>query len=222
MTRVFQAGLAKTLTFNFWRRFLQLQLGLMIFGLAIAVMRKAGIGLDPWSVFHVGLSEQTGLSFGRITQLIGLVLLGVEFLLFGIRPGLGTILNMLLVGPWVDFYYAQAWLPEAQGLLWGIAQFMLGVMGVGLASGLYIAARFGAGPRDGFVLGLAERIKQSIRVTRGGLELTVLVLGYLLGGPPGLGTVLFALTVGQFMQFFLWLFRYKKPASKKPMPQAAD
>lgn len=197
---------------SFWRRFLQLNSGLMIFGLAISLMLKAGIGLDPWSVFHEGMSKQTGLSFGRITQLVGLLLIVLSYLLLRSKPGLGTALNMLLVGPWVDFYRLQPWIPEAQGWLWGISQFMVGVILIGLASGLYIAANFGAGPRDGFVLGLALRLKRSIRLSRAGLELLVLTAGFSLGGPPGLGTVLFALTVGVFMQFFLRLFRYQASA----------
>lgn len=194
---------------GFWRRLLQLNLGLMLFGLGIALMLKAGIGLDPWSVFHEGLANQTGLSFGRVTQLTGVLLIALSFALLRVKPGLATVLNMLLVGPWVDFYRAQAWLPTAEGWLWGVLQFMAGVVLVGLASGLYIAARFGAGPRDGFVLGLSLRLRLSVRLTRSGLELLVLVSGFLLGGPLGLGTVLFAITVGYFMQRSLRLFRYQ-------------
>lgn len=197
------------MTSNLWLRLLQLNLGLMLFGLGIALMLKAGIGLDPWSVFHEGLANQTGLSFGRVTQLTGVLLIALSFALLRVKPGLATVLNMLLVGPWVDFYRAQAWLPTAEGWLWGICQFMAGVVLVGLASGLYIAARFGAGPRDGFVLGLSLRLGLSVRLTRSGLELLVLVSGFLLGGPLGLGTALFAITVGYFMQRSLRLFRYQ-------------
>jgi uncharacterized membrane protein YczE len=206
---------------GFWRRLLQLNLGLMLFGLGIAVMLKAGIGLDPWSVFHEGLANQTGLSFGRVTQLTGVLLIALSFALLRVKPGLATVLNMLLVGPWVDFYRAQAWLPTAEGWLWGVLQFMAGVVLVGLASGLYIAARFGAGPRDGFVLGLSLKLGLSVRLTRSGLELLVLVSGFLLGGPLGLGTVLFAVTVGYFMQRSLRLFRYQHGPSV-PTASPAD
>lgn len=200
------------LKLDFWRRLVQLNLGLMLFGFGIALMLKAGIGLDPWSVFHEGLALQTGLSFGRITQFTGILLIVLSVALLRVKPGLATVLNMLLVGPWVDFYRAQAWLPSAEGWLWGVVQFMVGVVLVGLASGLYIAAHFGAGPRDGFMLGLSLKLGLSVRLTRSGLELLVLVSGFLLGGPLGLGTVLFALTVGYFMQRSLRLFRYRSSA----------
>ena len=209
MTRIFRAR-SRLASLSFWRRVLQLNLGLMLFGLAIALMLGAGIGLDPWSSFHQGLSEKTGLSFGRVTQLIGLLLVAVSYFVLHVRMGLGTVLNMLLVGPWVDFFRVQPFVPHAQGYAWGTGQFMLGVLLLGLSSGLYITARFGAGPRDSFVLGLSSYVKRSIRVTRSGIELGVLTLGFLLGGSLGLGTVLFAVTVGAAMQFFLRLFRYEE------------
>lgn len=199
-------------TFNFWQRFLQLNLGLMVFGIAISLMLRANIGLDPWSVLHQGLSDLTGLSFGRITQLIGLALVGVNFWILHLRPGLGTLFNMLLVGFWVDTFEVQAWLPlVAEGSwLWGVGVFTSGVLLMGLASGLYIGARFGAGPRDDFVLGSALKLGRSVRLTRSSLELSVLALGFLAGGSLGLGTVMFALLIGPTMQFFLWLFRYDR------------
>lgn len=184
----------------------------MLFGLGIALMLRAEIGLDPWSVFHEGLSLRTGLSFGRVTQLVGVALILVAYGFLRVQPGLGTLMNMLLVGPWVNLFRGQAWLPLAEGWIWGAAQFLLGTFLVGLASGLYIAARFGAGPRDGFVLGLAQRLGISVRASRLALELTVLTTGFALGGPPGLGTVLFALSIGYFMQLSLALFRYRHAA----------
>jgi uncharacterized membrane protein YczE len=215
-------GLTRTRSLDFWKRFFLLNVGLMCYGLAIALMLHAGIGLDPWSVFHVGLSKLSGLTYGEVSVLVGAAILGLSYLLFRSIPGLGTICNMLLIGPWVDFYNAKPWLPTAHGLAWGTGQFMVGVVLLGMASGLYISVRFGAGPRDGFVLGIAKTLRLSIRVSRGGLELSVLIVGFLLGGPPGLGTVLFALTVGIFMQFFLRLFGYHQPVETAASPQAAD
>ena len=218
--------LAATLTtVSFWRRFVQLNLGLLVFGLAISLMLRAHIGLDPWSALHEGLSERTGLPFGRVTQLVGLAIIVFSFFVLHQRPGLGTALNMLLVGPWIDFFEAQRWLPEVRGGTWGwgVALFVIGIVLTGLAIGLYITARFGAGPRDDLVLGSALKLGQSIRLTRGALELFVLILGFLLGGSVGVGTVLFALLIGPVMQFFLQVFHYEPPAVKPiPVPNTGD
>ncbi len=191
----------------------------MVFGLSISLMLRAHIGLDPWSALHEGLSERTGLPFGRVTQLVGLLLIVFSFFVLRQRPGFGTALNMLLVGPWIDFFEAQRWLPSIPEGTWlaGIGIFVLGIILTGLAIGLYITAQFGAGPRDDLVLGSALKLGRSIRLTRGALEFTVLAAGFLLGGSVGVGTVLFALFIGPVMQFFLRLFRYEP----KPKPDVA-
>lgn len=197
----------------FWGRVLQFNLGLMLMGLGLALLLQAGIGLGPWAVFHEGLSLVSGLSFGRILQLVGVAVLGLSWWWTGERPGPGTFVNMLLVGPWVDLFAAQAWLPTAEGVAWGVAQFTAGTAIVGLASGLYITADLGAGPRDGFVLGLSRILRLSIRRSRGLLEFTVLVVGFLLGGAVGAGTVLFALSIGPIMQFAVRLFETGQEAT---------
>ncbi len=190
----------------------------MTFGVAISLLLRANLGLDPWSVLHEGLSELTGLSFGRTTQVVGLALIILNFFVLHLRPGLGTALNMLLVGPWIDFFETQRWLPTvpvgAWG--WGVVTFVTGTVLMGLAIGLYITARFGAGPRDDLVLGSALRLRRSVRVTRGGLEVSVLAAGFLLGGRVGLGTVLFAVLIGPVMQFFLHLFHYEQLLAATP------
>ncbi len=192
---------------RFWRRLVQLNLGLAGLALGIALVLTANIGLGPWPVFHEGVSLRSGLSFGRVMQLTGLLVIVLGYLLSGIKPGLGTLLNMVLVGLWVDLFTAQGWFPVANELLWGTAQCLLGIVLVGLSSGLYITAGFGAGPRDGLVLGLSRTLKLSVRKVRALLELSVLVTGFLLGGSVGLGTVLFALFIGPLMQFALRLFK---------------
>ena len=212
------------ITADFWRRFCQLNLGLMVFGVAISLMLRADIGLDPWSVLHQGLSDLTGLSFGRVTQLIGLLLIAYNFAALQLRPGLGTALNMLLVGPWINFFEAQPWLPTAAAGAWGagLAIFLLGTVLCGLAIGLYLTARFGAGPRDDLVLGSALKLGRSVRLTRGGLEFAVLTGGFVLGGTVGLGTVLFAVLIGPVMQFFLWVFHYERSPLAEVVARAAS
>lgn len=200
-------------------RYPQLVLGLALTGLALALMLEAGVGMGPWGVLHAGLAEVTGLSFGRVVQLLGIVIVGAAWGLFGVRPGPGTVVNMLLVGPFVDLFRAQPWLPQPEAPLLGIAQFVVAVGLIGFGSGMYITARTGAGPRDGFVLGAATRLGRSVRRVRTVLELVVLALGVLLGGPLGLGTVLFAVLVGPSMQASLRLFRYRPVA---PAPAATD
>lgn len=191
---------------SFWQRLVQLNLGLMALGLGIALMLEANIGNGPWTVFHQGAALLAGLSIGRMMQLVGLAVLGLSMLLAHTRPGVGTVLNMLLVGPWVDAFRALPFFPRADAWWWGVPEFLLGTALAGLATGLYITARLGEGPRDGFVLGLARVLRVGVRTARTGLELTVLLSGWLMGGSVGLGTVLFALLIGPLMQFFLRLF----------------
>ena len=193
------------------RRFIQLQLGLCLFGLGITLMLGANIGLDPWSAFHQGLSTHSGLTFGRVTQLIGLALIVISYMAFRERPGLGTVFNMGVIGPWVDLFRDQPWCPEATDWLVGTAQFLGGMVLMGFAVGLYIAAQLGAGPRDGFVLGMARRSGKSVRFVRVAMEAIVLVGGWVLGAPIGAGTVIFALGMGPLMQTFLRVFGMLKP-----------
>jgi uncharacterized membrane protein YczE len=198
-------------TASWWRQFAQLQLGLLLFGVGIALLLEAHIGLDPWSCLHEGLSIRTGQSFGRMAQSVGLVFIVASWAGLRVAPGVGTVFNMAVIGPWVDLFRAQPFWPRWDGGLPGTAQFLVGLLVMGTASGLYIGARLGAGPRDSFVLGLSRRLGASIRVVRIFLELCVLGCGFLLGGPVGLGTVLFALLMGPLMQLSLRLFRFELP-----------
>jgi len=190
----------------FWHHMARLQLGLFLFGLAVALMLAADIGLDPWSALHQALSLRSGLSFGRVTQGVGLLLIVFNGLVLGVRPGVATVFNMLVIGPWVDLLRVQAWFPDAIGGGIGVVQFLCAILVMGLASAVYIGARLGAGPRDGLSLGLSRRVKRTLRLTRNGIELTVLALAALLGGSIGLGTLIFAVLMGPTMQASLRLF----------------
>ena len=189
-----------------WRTFPLLMLGLALFGLGISLIRRAGLGLDPWSAFHQGLTNHLPISFGVANVLSGLAILVVGVIAFRQRVDWGTLANMVLVGLWVDVFYPI--IPEARsfGLSAELASLLAGILVIGLASGMYISSRWGAGPRDGFVLTVAARTGRSVRLLRTALELTVLSMGVLMGAPAGAGTVLFALLIGPAMQAGLKLF----------------
>ncbi len=164
-------------------------------------MVRADLGLSPWMVFHQGVSVRSSLSIGTVTVLTGL---GVLLLWIPLRErwGVGTVLNVLVIGPVLDATLRI--LPESEGIAaWG---FMVGgVIVVGLGSGLYIGAAMGPGPRDGVMTGLARR-GISVRTARTTLEVAVLGVGWLLGGSVGAGTLAFALGIGPSVQYFLHRF----------------
>jgi len=195
----------------FWGRVVQFVLGLMGLGLGIATMLEAGVGVGPWAVFHDGIARVTPLTFGQALMVVGVAVLGLAWLWTGERPGPGTFVNMAVVGPSVDLFRASGWLPAQEALAPGIVQALIGVAILGLASGVYITVRFGAGPRDAFVLGLSRRAGWSVRRTRTTVELVVLAIGVALGGSAGLGTLLFAVTIGPSMQTSIRLFRVLRP-----------
>ncbi|MGY6500907.1 MAG: membrane protein YczE [Acidimicrobiales bacterium] len=181
------------------RRLPRLFLGLVVCGVGIALMLSADLGLGPWDVFHQGLAERTGLSTGTAVILVGITLL-LLWIPLRERPGIGTVANAVLIGATVDVSLVV--LPEPAVLWQQVAFVCLGTFLFGPGSGLYIGAGLGSGPRDGLMTGIARR-GPSVRLVRTSIELSALGLGLLLGGTVGFGTILFALTVGPNVQFFL-------------------
>ncbi|CAB4549366.1 unannotated protein [freshwater metagenome] len=173
--------------------------GLALFGLGIALIIEAHLGAAPWDVFHQGLSELTGISIGTVIVLVGLLLL-LLWIPLRQRPGVGTILNALEIGVVVDLVMHVV--PDTDRLLPRMAFLVVGLVVVAAGSGLYIGSGLGAGPRDGLMMGLS-RLGLSIRVARTAIEVTVLVLGVLLGGTVGVGTVAFTFGIGPLVQIFL-------------------
>jgi uncharacterized membrane protein YczE len=185
------------------RRLPKLLVGLVLFGIGIALMADAGQGLGPWEAFHQGISRRTGLELGTVSIVLGVPILAM-WLPLRERPGIGTVLNIILIG--VATNLALAVLPVPRDLLPQLAMMALGVVTIGFASGMYLATDLGAGPRDGLMTGLHHRFGWSIRRARTALELTVLVAGFLMGGTVGLGTVVFALGIGPIVQWSLGIF----------------
>ena len=184
-------------------RWVQLLIGLAGFAVSIALMIRGGLGLGPWDAFHVGIHRLTGMTVGTASIVVGIVIIAISMGL-KLRPGPATIANMVLVGVFTDL--ALRGLPAASGFAPGILYHVAGILLIGLSSGMYLGARLGAGPRDGLMTALAARYGWSISRTRTGIELSVLALGWLMGGKLGLGTVLFAVAVGPSVQWGMRLF----------------
>ncbi|WP_242454106.1 YczE/YyaS/YitT family protein [Bailinhaonella thermotolerans] len=187
------------------RRLAGLYAGLALFGVSMALMIAAGLGLPSWDVLHQGLAARTGLPFGWIVIGVGAVVLALWIPLRQ-RPGLGTVSNVIVVGLAVDA--ASAVLPTPDHPAARAGFLLAGILLNGVATGLYIGARFGAGPRDGLMTGLAAR-GISIRAARTILELAVLAAGWALGGTAGLGTLLYAVGIGPLAQYFIRVFTVK-------------
>jgi uncharacterized membrane protein YczE len=177
--------------------------GLVLFGAGIAAMAQAGIGLGPWEVFHQGISRLTGLPLGTVSILVGIPVLAAWWPL-GERPGVGTIVNIALIGASTNV--ALGVIPAASDVPAQLSMMLAGVVAIAIGSGLYLAADLGPGPRDGLMTGLHLRFGWSIRRARTGIELSVLVAGFLAGGTIGLGTVVFALGIGPLVQLALRVF----------------
>ncbi|MFJ1648793.1 YitT family protein [Streptomyces sp. NPDC088258] len=185
------------------RRLGQLYAGLALYGASSALLVRGGLGLEPWGVLHQGLAELTGLSMGVVAIAVGAVVL-LLWIPIRQRPGLGTVSNVFAVGLALDATLALV--PGAHGLPARVALLVSGIVLNGVATGLYIAARFGPGPRDGLMTGLHRLTGRSVRLVRTAIEVAVVVTGFVLGGSVGLGTVAYALAIGPLAQFFLRVF----------------
>jgi uncharacterized membrane protein YczE len=182
------------------RRLVQLYAGLVLYGASMALQIRAGLGLDPWDVFHQGIAERTGLSFGTVVIITGAVVL-LAWIPLRQRPGFGTVSNVFVIGIAVDATLAV--LPHAGSAPVAVAMLLAGVGLNGVAGGAYIGASLGPGPRDGLMTGLVRRTGGSIRAVRTTIELTVLVAGAALGGTVGIGTLLYAVSIGPLVHALL-------------------
>lgn len=180
-------------------RLVQLLVGLILFGVGVGLMLESGLGVPPWDVLHQGLSVRFGLTVGIWSVIVSVVVL-LGWIPLRERFGVGTIANAVVIGLTIDLTAMAVSVAEGPLMAW--AMLLGGVVAIGLASGMYIGASFGPGPRDGLMTGIARR-GPSIRLTRGVIEVTVLAAGWLMGGTFGPGTVVFAFGIGPLVQWFL-------------------
>jgi uncharacterized membrane protein YczE len=202
-------------------RVTQLLVGLVLFGISMALLLRANLGLEPWGVLQYGLIQHIPMSYGTMSILVSFVVL---LLWIPLRqwPGLGTVANAVVIGLAIDATLSVV--PEVQGLGWRVLTMLAAILGNGIAGAMYIGSQLGPGPRDGLMTGLARRTGRSIRLVRTSLEVTVVVLGFLLGGIVGVGTVLYALLIGPAVQLFLPILtvRVERPTPRGALVARAD
>jgi uncharacterized membrane protein YczE len=180
-------------------------LALALFALAMVLSLQSDLGANSWTVFHHGIALQTPLTIGMAGIVVGLVILLTSWAL-GIKPGLGTLANMLFVGLWMDVYLEFELIPQASRLPFQLAMLCGSAVLLGFATALYIKTNFGAGPRDAFMLALTRRTNVRVGVIRWAMEIAVVTIGIILGGSFGVGTLIFAVLIGPSVDFFFGLF----------------
>ncbi|WP_371540518.1 MULTISPECIES: membrane protein YczE [unclassified Streptomyces] len=197
---------------NVIRRLVQLYVGLALYGVSSALLVQAGLGLEPWGVLHQGLARLTGLRIGTVSIIVGAAVL-LLWIPLRQRPGLGTVSNVFVIGIAMDSTLDLV--PAVHGLPGRIPLMAAGILLNGAATGLYISARFGPGPRDGLMTGLHRLTGLSIRLSRTAIEIAVVATGFILGGTLGVGTVVYALSIGPLAQIFLRVFAVPAPAADR-------
>lgn len=192
---------------QFYHRLLRLIWGLFLYAVGIVVTLNAHIGYAPWEVFHVGFAKTAGISIGTASIIAGAVI-GIVALLLGEKLGLGTILNMLLIGVFLDLILGFHIIPTANSFVWGIVMLIIGLFIIALASYFYIGSAFGAGPRDSLMVALTRKTRLPIGLCRGMIELLAVLAGWRLGGMFGVGTIISAFTIGFCVQITFKLLKF--------------
>jgi uncharacterized membrane protein YczE len=185
---------------NLIKRWIFLFLGFACYGLAIAMMVRADLGLGPWDAFHQGIARQLGLKIGTAAMIVGAVVM-LGWLPLKQKPGIGTVLNVLCIGPMTNIALNYIHTPQSIVERWALM--LGGILIISIGSALYLPTKLGAGPRDGLMLGLHQKFGLSIRVARTLVEISVLAAGYFLGGTVGFGTIAFACLIGPLVHFML-------------------
>lgn len=187
--------------------------GFFILAIGIVVNLYANLGTSPWGVLHVGLSYITPFTLGQVTQIVGLIIIVISWLI-GFSPGFGTIANMITIGFFIDIIIALNIIPTQTEIIWQLTQLILSIFILGGGVFLYLRAQLGAGPRDGLMVALAKRLNKPISHIRVSMDIIVVLAGFILGGPLGVGTVISALSLGYVIQFFLKIGKFNKPSEQ--------
>jgi uncharacterized protein len=188
-----------------------LYFGLFLFALGAVMILYADLGMSSWGVFQVGIMNFLGLTFGQASQLVGLGVLVLGWVL-GFPPGFGTVMNMYFIGYFIDRIMEWGIVPQYSNPALQFAVLLGGMAMIGVASFFYLSPKLGAGPRDGLMIGLVQKLDRPVGQVRGGIEVTVTILGYLMGGPIGVGTIITAFTTGYFVQWAFKLGNYDRRA----------
>lgn len=205
---------------TFIRDFIRIEIGFMLFGLAIILMIRGNIGTSAWAVLEVALAHKLGITIGTMTVIMGFIVLSGA-LIMREKIGWGTLGNILSIGPWEDLWYKI--IPSVQdNLPLQIGMLLLAIFLMGLASAIYIGVDAGAGPRDSMMLAIKRTTGVSIRMARAVVEVTVVTVGWLLGGPVGVGTLVYALLVGPSVQWGFKIFNVHPHGPEALVPQAPE
>lgn len=188
-------------------RFLKLNFGLFLYGLGIIVTMRANIGYAPWEVLHSGISQTLGVSIGLVNTAVGAIIVVIVFLL-GEKIGLGTIFNMFMIGLFLDLILFLDFIPLFNNFWIGTAVHILGLFIISLGTYFYIASGFGAGPRDSLMVAVTRKTRLPVGLCRGILEISVVLIGWLLGGMVGIGTVISAFAIGFCVQITFKLLKF--------------
>lgn len=180
-------------------RMIRLMFGLFLYAIGIVITINADIGYAPWDVFHVGFSNTFGMSIGMASIITGLAI-GMITVVLGEKIGIGTVLNMVMIGVFVDWIMLAGFIPMSTNFFYGALMMIIGIIIISLATYFYISAAFGSGPRDSLMVAVTRKTRLPVGFCRGSIEIIAVIIGWQLGGKAGVGTILFALLIGFFVQ----------------------
>lgn len=205
-------------------RYSVFMLGLAVMGFGIGMMIEANLGVAPWDTLHIGLQKTFGLTIGVWSQIVGAMIIFANYVIGKIRPTVGMFLNMFFLGLFIDLFMWLKWIPIGETVIERVVLFAAGLLIYTFGTGMYISPRLGAGPRDSFMMAIHERMGWGIGKVRIGIECTVMLLGFLLGGPVSAGTLVTALAIGPLIKQFIpmWERMMAKPYGKAPKAQLVD